>query len=61
LRSYFVTYLRPHGILVEYIDFLQGRIAKSVFVRHYLKVEDIEELGAKLLVEIENLENTLLV
>ena len=60
LGSYFATYLRQHGILAEYIDLFQGRIPKSVFARHYLKVDDIEELGAQVFVEIENLENTLL-
>jgi intergrase/recombinase len=44
LRSYFATYLRQHGILAEYIDLLQGRIPKSVFARHYLKVENVKEL-----------------
>jgi intergrase/recombinase len=44
LRSYFATYLRQHGILAEYIDLLQGRIPKSVFARHYLKVDDVKEL-----------------
>ena len=44
LRSYFATFLRQHGILAEYIDLLQGRIPKSVFARHYLKVESIKEL-----------------
>lgn len=47
LRSYFATYLRQHGILAEYIDLLQGRIPKSVFARHYLKVESIKELVQK--------------
>ena len=61
LRSYFATYLRQHGILAEYIDFLQGRIPKSVFARHYLKVEDVKVLVYKVLVETDNLENTLLV
>lgn len=44
LRNYYATHLRQHGILAEYIDLLQGRIPKSVFARHYLKVEDIKEL-----------------
>lgn len=44
LRSYFATYLRKHGILAEYIDLLQGRIPKSVFAKHYLKIESIKEL-----------------
>lgn len=44
LRSYYATYLRTHGILAEYIDLLQGRIPKSVFAKHYLKIESIKEL-----------------
>jgi intergrase/recombinase len=47
LRSYFATYLRQHGILAEYIDLLQGRIPKSVFAKHYLKIESIKELVQK--------------
>ena len=46
LRSYFATYLRNNGIISEYIDLLQGRIPRSIFARHYLKVEDIKELVA---------------
>lgn len=45
LRSYFATYLRNNGILAEYIDLLQGRIPKSVFAKHYLKIESIKELS----------------
>ena len=47
LRSYSATYLRNHGILSEIIDLLQGRIPKSVFARHYLKVEEIKKLVAQ--------------
>jgi intergrase/recombinase len=60
LRSYFATYLRQHGILAEYIDLLQGRIPKSVFARHYLKVEDVRDLMIKVLAITENLERSLL-
>ena len=35
------------AILAEYIDLLQGRIPKSVFARHYLKVDDVKELVQK--------------
>jgi intergrase/recombinase len=55
LRSYYATYLRTHGILPEYIDFLQGRIPKAVFARHYLKVEDKKALGNNVLVETKKL------
>ena len=44
LRSYYATYLRNKGILSEYIDLIQGRIPKSVFARHYLKIEDLKTL-----------------
>ena len=47
LRSYHATYLRQHGIIAEYVDLLQGRLPKSVFARHYLKVEDLKELVEK--------------
>jgi intergrase/recombinase len=60
LRSYFATYLRKNGIISEYIDLLQGRIPKSVFARHYLKVEDFKALVSQVLAVTENLESSLL-
>ncbi len=60
LRSYFATYLRQHGILAEYIDLLQGRIPKSVFARHYLKIESIKELMYKVKTITASLERSLL-
>jgi hypothetical protein len=36
-RKIFATYLRNKGIEQEIIDLLQGRIPKSVFVRHYYR------------------------
>ena len=60
LRSYFATYLRQHGFLAEYIDLLQGRIPKSVFARHYLKIEDFKALRSQLLAITENMEKDLL-
>ena len=59
-RSYYATVLRKHGILSEYIDLLQGRIPKSVFARHYLKIEDLKELVMQVLSVTENLESSLL-
>ena len=59
LRSYYATYLRNHGILAEYVDLIQDRIPKSVFARHYLKVEDLKELVKIVLAETENLEESL--
>jgi len=60
LRSYFATYLRQHGILAEYIDLLQGRIPKSVFAKHYLKIESIKDLVRKVNTPTSDLESSLL-
>ena len=60
LRSYFATYLRQQGILAEYIDLLQGRIPKSVFARHYLKVEDVKEPVRKVNAVTATIDNSLL-
>jgi intergrase/recombinase len=60
LRSYYATYLRKHGILTEYIDLIQGRIPKSVFARHYLKVEDLKELSSEVLATTSIMEIELL-
>jgi intergrase/recombinase len=59
LRSYFATYLRQHEILAEYTDLLQGCIPKSVFVKHYLKIESIKELLQKVNAVAANLERSL--
>ena len=57
LRSYYATYLRKHGIISELVDLLQGRVNKSVFVRHYLK-ESPKELSEQALPILEKLEAT---
>ncbi len=43
-RSLFATHLRMEGITAEIIDILQGRISKSVFVRHYMRSDMRKEL-----------------
>ena len=60
LRSYFAAYLRKKGILAEYVDLLQGRIPKSVFAKHYLKVEDVKVLVNRVLAVNASMENSLL-
>jgi len=35
LREYFATYMLNHGLLKEEIDLIQGRIGKSLFMKHY--------------------------
>ena len=36
-RKNFATYLRVNGIEQEFVDLLQGRMPRSVFVRHYFR------------------------
>jgi intergrase/recombinase len=60
LRSYYATYLRKNGIISEYIDLIQGRIPRSVFARHYLKVDDFKALVSQVLAVTANIESSLL-
>jgi intergrase/recombinase len=60
LRSYNATYLRQHGLIAELVDLLQGRIKKSVFVSHYLKVESIKELVQQVNAITATIESSLL-
>ena len=60
LRSYNGTFLRKQGILAEIVDLLHGRIKKSVFVSHYLKIEDLRALVTQVLAITEDLESSLL-
>jgi intergrase/recombinase len=59
LRSYYATFLRKNGIIAELVDLLQGRIPKSVFARHYLKVEDVKALVTQVLAVTAKLEESL--
>jgi intergrase/recombinase len=58
LRSYYATYLRKHGILEEEVNLLQGRIGKSIFVRHYLK-ENKQDFSDTILKIVKDLEQTI--
>ena len=60
LRSYYATFQRKSGILSEYVDLIQGRIPKSVFARHYLKIEDLKELVTQVLAVTAKIEESLL-
>jgi len=42
----FATFLRNKGIEPEIVDLLQGRIPKSIFLRHYYR-PDINEIITK--------------
>lgn len=57
-RKIFATYLRNNGIEQEIIDLLQGRIPKSVFVRHYYR-PDLKRFG-KIRHLLDNLYNQLI-
>lgn len=58
-RSYYATYLRKHRVISEYIDLLQEKIPKSVFARHYLKIEDLKTLSQQVLAVTETIESEL--
>ncbi len=49
-RKIFATFLRNEGVEQEMIDLLQGRIPKSVFVRHYYRpdLSKFDEIRQKL-------------
>jgi hypothetical protein len=52
------SFMVRHNIISEEADLLQGRVPKSVFVRHYLK-ENPRELRDRTLKAITELEQTL--
>ena len=49
-RKIFATFLRNEGVETELIDLLQGRIANSIFVRHYYRPDSskFDEIRSKL-------------
>jgi len=49
-RKIFATFLRNEGVETELIDLLQGRIANSIFVRHYYRpdMSKFDEIREKL-------------
>ena len=53
-RKIFATYLRIQGVEQEIIDFLQGRIPRSVFVRHYFRPTFASE-NERVAISLENL------
>jgi intergrase/recombinase len=42
LRSFYLNYLRKHGILPEIADLIHGRVSKEVMVRNYTKIADMK-------------------
>jgi len=58
LRDYYATFMVRHGLIKEEVDLLQGRISKSVFVRHYWSPA-INELKNRVFKALEELKQTL--
>jgi len=58
LRSYYASYTARHGLIREEVDLLQGRVPKSIFVRHYLTI-DFKQLAKRTLKALKQLEQTL--
>ena len=59
LRDYYGTFMVRHGLIKEEVDLLQGRIGKSVFVRHYWSPA-IKELRQRVLKALKELESNIL-
>ncbi|MDH5267908.1 MAG: integrase [Candidatus Bathyarchaeota archaeon] len=55
LRDYYGTFMVRHGLIKEEVDLLQGRISKSIFVRHYWS-PSFKELRERTLIALEQLE-----
>jgi len=58
LRSYYTSYMARHGLIQEEVDLLQGRVPKSIFVRHYLTI-DFKQLAKRTLKALKQLEQAL--
>ena len=45
VRDFYATFMRKHGLLQEEVDILQGRIGKSMFMKHYFspEIDDLKE------------------
>ncbi len=55
LRDYYATFMVRHGLIKEEVDLLQGRIGKSIFVRHYWSpaIKELKQRVIKALTELE--------
>jgi len=59
LRDYYATFMVRNGLIREEVDLLQGRISKSIFVRHYWSPA-IKELKQRVLEALKELEANIL-
>jgi len=55
LRDYHATFMLHHGLLREEIDLIQGRVDKSMFMRHYFSpaIEDLKNRTLKAVDQIQ--------
>jgi intergrase/recombinase len=56
LRDHFATFMVFHGLLREEVDILQGRVGRSIFMRHYFS-PSLKELKDKTLKAVNALIN----
>ena len=59
LRHYFATFMVHNGLIREEVDLLQGRIGRSLFMKHYF-TPDIKKLRDKTLAAVNRLANQVL-
>jgi len=59
LRDFYATFIVRHGLIREEVDLLQGRISKSIFVRHYWSPA-IKELRHRVFKALQELKQTTL-
>ena len=59
LRDYYATFMVRHNLIKEEVDLLQGRIGKSIFIRHYFSPA-IKELKQRVLKALKELEQIIL-
>ena len=57
LRSFYASYMIKHGLSEIETDILQGRVGKSILIRHYFKANP-KELSNKVLAILKDLENS---
>lgn len=54
VRDYFAIFMVYNGLIREEIDFLQGRVGKSIFMKHYFSpaIKDLRDRTLKAVKEI---------
>lgn len=54
VRDYYATFMVYHGLMREEVDFLQGRVGKSIFMRHYFSsaIKDLRDRTLKAIDEM---------